>query len=201
MSRKHTLHNKELPNNSRLPLGARMCLQDTASRKLRKLRHPGHPCAASSADKEPSSSNSGAPEPQATTLTQGSKELPYPLSPKGKSICRPDWRTGSPARGQAWLLYKQVLHRGYGGGADDFQTMCVELPAETLKKLRPKIGKKTFLALESRLEDNTFIPLKARVANFQRKRFLEANGGMTLQEGHPDYKWYCRFCKACEGWY
>ena len=57
----------------------------------------------------------------------------------------------------------QVLHRGYGGGADDFQTMCVELPAETLKKLRPKIGKKTFLALESRLEDNIFIPLKVSI--------------------------------------
>ena len=48
---------------------------------------------------------------------------------------------------------------------------------------------------------NTCCVVQARVANFQRKRFLEANRGMTLQEGHLDYKWYCQFCKACEGWY
>lgn len=58
---------------------------------------------------------------------------------------------------------EQVLYRGHGGGADDFQTMSVELPTETLKKLRPKFGKKTFLPIESRLEDNINIPLKVSI--------------------------------------
>ncbi len=54
----------------------------------------------------------------------------------------------------------QVFHRGHGGGADDFQTLSVELPTETLKKLRPKSGGKSLLALESRLEDDINIPTK-----------------------------------------
>ena len=57
----------------------------------------------------------------------------------------------------------QVLHRGHCGGADDFQTVSVELPTETLKKRRPEFGNKTFLALESRLEDDMNIPLKVCV--------------------------------------
>ena len=141
--------------------------------------------------------------------------------------------------------------------------MSVELPTETLKKLRPQFGNKTFLPLESRAEDNIYIPLKvsirilsctielwklyrgvsemgknaslsarcmctphtcrqfhatatavmqtfgflissvvqARVANYKLKELLEINGGMALEEGHVDYKWFCRFRKACEGWY
>ncbi|CAL5229380.1 g12694 [Coccomyxa viridis] len=151
--------------------------------------------------KEQPSVSCGAPEPQATSPQLGSKELPHPLSPKGKSICRPDWRTGSPGKARAWLMYKKVLHRGHCGGADDFQTVSVELPTETLKKRRPEFGNKTFLALESRLEDDMNIPLKARAANYQRKKILKRNAGIAPQAGHEDYKWYRQCCKACKNYY
>ncbi len=55
----------------------------------------------------------------------------------------------------------QVLHRGHGGGTADFQTMTLPLPRETIRRKRPRLGHRSFLQIESRLDDD--ISISSRV--------------------------------------
>ena len=48
--------------------------------------------------------------------------------------------------------------------------------------------------------DRTFL-VQARVANHQLKKLLKRKGGIAPKAGDKDYKWYCRYCKACKGYY
>ena len=57
----------------------------------------------------------------------------------------------------------QVLHRGRGGGAADYQTVSMELPKQTVEKRRPRFGNKSLLQVETRLEDVITKPKKVRM--------------------------------------
>ncbi|CAL5229364.1 g12676 [Coccomyxa viridis] len=143
-------------------------------------------------DVHPMSSNALAP-------SQGSKEVPHPRPPKRKPRRKPDWRTAPLEKAHSWLLYKKVLHRG--GGASHYQTMSLELPEESRNKRWPRFRpNKSFLALETRLEDDIMIPKLARVARYQRDKVLERNGGIAPPIGHKDHSKYSKFCELCKGY-
>ncbi|CAL5229371.1 g12683 [Coccomyxa viridis] len=140
----------------------------------------------------------GMPEPQAPS--QGSKEALHPKPPKGKPLSRPDWRTGSVDQAHYWLMYNKVLHRG--GRRSHYQTISQELPKETRDERWPEFGPhKTFLAVDTRLEDDITIPSLARVARYQRNKFLKRNGGVAPPPCHKDHNNYIKCCELCKAYY
>ena len=72
----------------------------------------------------------------------------------------------------------QVLHRGRGSGSSDYQTLSQELSEEKCKRIRPMYGSRSYLALETRPEDDPAIPF--RVCPIPHHLPLEAESNDAL---------------------
>ncbi|CAL5229358.1 g12669 [Coccomyxa viridis] len=101
---------------------------------------------------------------------------------QGKLAHKPNWREGSPEEAHAWLMHKK------------------ELSEEKCKRIRPMYGSRSYLALETRPEDDPAIPFRARVGKHMRDKVLTKNGGVAPELGHKHYNAYRVFCKACDGY-
>ncbi|CAL5229357.1 g12668 [Coccomyxa viridis] len=182
---------------------------ETPLRRLEQKPHPKAPKVMTEEGAAPSSrrdsrsrselrsSRYTSRRPRVETPPPRPKEKPHPKPLKGRLTHKPDWRKGSPEEAHKWLMYKKVLHRKKSGC--EYQTMS--MPSARCKNRKPLFGNKSFLLVESRLEDDPSIPSKERWAKCRRDRGLPVNGRIFPQPRRKDQGLYSKFCRFCKNFF